>query len=371
MRTIYCKSTAFFISALVAISITVDVALANWFLLPGIYYSDDYGLVGSIAFINENADKERVSLGFSYFGEGQGQGDFLIFLPENHSEWTFNLLYQAYDLDAYSVYESFQQEVLTTDTRYWVDLWMRCDFPRDGGIFYGFETAYRSSQFKYGSLDSRYNGYPSPITSIFTDAEEYVFSLRAGLERRDDRYNSFRGTYFLWQIDIGRSDTGFDNHQLIRTQADFRKYIPLSKRNSAIAFNLRGGVIHHQVPYLSQFKMGGSLSLRGFPLNRYYGNGYYLLRTEFRNDVIHDLPSPLSRFFQAEEGVDNTFSLGFALFTEIGDLWRPDLGWWGLRQGVGVGLRAVFPPSVVATIDIATPVDSDHITIYLNIGQSF
>lgn len=346
--------------------------MARWFILPGVYYTDEYGVVGILVFLTEGEAGERLDLRLEYFGDDQGQAGIKFFWPRKSIEWTFNTRHQVYETEAYASTDASNHDLLFTDTRYWTDLWFRCDLPRDDGLFYGFEGSYRRYEFGYGSQDAVFGDALPSVKAVFTEGEEYTASLRMGIERRDNRYDSYSGHYLLWQLDVGRANTRSESNQLIRMQADVRRYFPVISGTSTLAMNFRAGAIHHQVPYFSQFKMGGSFSLRGFPLDRYNGNAYYLLRAEYRHMVFKDLPNPLQLFKKYSPDLERyTVSLGYSIFTDVGDLWRDDLGWWGTRQGIGVGLRAVFPPSVVASLDIATPVDSDYIAVYLNLDQSF
>ena len=358
-------------AVLIGVLTGLPAAQARWFVLPGLFYDDEFGLVGSLALIGENARKDRIMTTLAYFGNDEGEVGLFLFSPRQKVEWTFDGSYQVSEQKAYSEFQPSDQEQLYADTRYGTELLLRCDFPRKNGFFYGLEGAYRHHGFRYGYADAL-SINPSPyVAELYDEGEEYCASLRVGLERRDDRYHTRRGLYLLWQMDLGRTQSSRISGLLVRTQLDVRRYLPLLSDRSILALNFRGGVIHHQVPYISRFKMGGSFSLRGFPLDRYSGNGFYLIRTEFRQTVREKIPSPFRLLGKLHpEFKDHHFSGGFVVFTDCGDLWREDLGWWGLRQDIGVGLRAVFPPSVVASLDVATPVDSDHLAVYLNLEQS-
>lgn len=352
--------------------LSAQIAAARWFVLPGIFYTDEFGLVGTLVVVGEDSGGNRVQTQLQYFGEDEGQVGLELFLPRAAVEWTISANYQVNEQNSYSVFHASDQAEYYADVRYWTDLWIRCDFLKEGGFFYGLQGSYQRYDFGGGYADALMDDLPAAEAITFEEGEESTLSVRVGVEGRDNRYNSTRGTYLLWQTDLGQSRTRLMSEALVRSRMDLRRYMPLFWRHSTLAFNFRGGVVHSHVPYFSLFKMGGSYSLRGFPLDRYSGNAFYLFRTEFRQIVKEDLPSPL----QILKGINRdfehyTFSAGFVLFTEVGDLWREDRGWWGLRQNVGIGLRAVFPPNVVASVDLATPVDSNYLAIYLNLQQSF
>ncbi|MFH1862329.1 MAG: BamA/TamA family outer membrane protein [bacterium] len=345
---------------------------AKWFILPGVYYDWDFGLVGNCTFIAEGERKNRLLVQAEYFGENGGQIRGEYFLPTRVREWTFGARYQAAERRAFSPYYASNQEECLTAKRRWTEFLVRCDLPVDNGLFYGVQGSYRKYSFDDETVLLGGAALSPPIMqATFMVGEEYLFSLRVGLERRNDRYHTKKGTYLLWQCDLGEANASSERFQLVRLSVDGRQYIELLPK-STLALNLRTGIAHHELPYFSRFKLGGSQSLRGFPLERYSGNGFYLLRAEFRQEVKSNLKTPLYWLKKImPELPDPRFTAGFVVFTDCGDLWRDDLGWWSFRQGIGVGLRAVFPPSVVAAIDIAKPVDSASYAIYLDLQQSF
>lgn len=345
---------------------------ARWFILPGIYYNDDYGVIGTCSVIQENARGQRMCVQMEYFGDEQGQAGINFFYPQGKMEWTINARYQVSDQDAYSLQFPADQKAVVSDLRYYTDLWIRSDFLQKSGFFYGVQASYQSFEFQLGSRDLFFQNMNPAVIETFTEGEEITASLRIGVERRDNRYNSLRGYYFLWQLDAGRSISADQSKPLLRAQIDFRRYIPLTENWTVLALNFRSGIIYDEVPYFSLFKLGGSFSLRGFPTNRYYGNGFYLTRTEIRQILKDDLKLPL-KFLQKKESETkgSSCSLGFVLFTDMGDLYHQDYGWVGFRQGIGAGLRAVLPPNVVASVDVAKPTDSSYFAFYLNLQQSF
>jgi len=112
--------------------------------------------------------------------------------------------------------------------------------------------------------------------------------------------------------------------------------------------------------------------LRGFPLDRYSGDAFYLLRAEWRQILKDSVTISMAGLRALGLRVEDfVFSPGLALFTDGGDLWCEDRGWWGFRQGVGAGLRVHFPPNLVGSVDLARPVDANHWEIYMSLAQSF
>jgi len=365
------KSTSL-ILILTALFILPLTCLARVFFLPGIYYTDEFGIVGNLAVILQTERRDRFESRLEYFGADEGQVMLSVFMPRKSIEWTFESRYQISGRKSFSPWHASNNDTQCEDVQYWTDIWGRVDFMKESGLFYGLQGVYKRYRFKGEPEWNNVTGFDPVVASIYGEGEEYTGSFRVGLEMRDNRYNTHKGVHVLWQIDIGNVYFGQKQEGVIRTQVDIRKYFPLTKDKTTLAFNLRGGAIHSHVPYISQFKLGGSQSLRGFPVDRYHGNAYYLLRAEFRQILQTDLPSPFKWLKKDDpNSADDTFSTGFILFTDLGDLWRDDHSWWGLRQNIGVGLITIFPPDVVASICVATPTDSDHLAFHLDLKQSF
>jgi len=351
---------------------TTSTAQSKWFLLPGISYSDEFGIVGALVFIAENKKHDRFEMRLEYYGDEGGQIGGMVFIPRKTVEWTFEGYYQVAEKNLYSSYLTSYHESLGIDVRYMTETLVRADFPKEDGRFWGLETSYRSVFFRDDFKDDPTILNNPDYDFIYGRGYSMKGGLRAGFERRNNRYHSTDGYYLLSQTDGGFYHFGGSVDPLVQSVLDFRVYHKIGPYNTVMAFNTAGGATQDDVPYFCQFQLGGSESLRGVPVNRYYGSRYYLVRVEARQMVVNDVPSPLRMLKKYDPGLaDHTYSLGFVLFTDAGDAWRKDAGWWGFRQDVGIGLRIVLPPDVVGSIDVATPLDSDHIAVYFNLGQSF
>ncbi len=370
----YRPFTRLLAAVLIAVSAAFGVpeAQARWFLLPGVYYSDEYGLVGQIVLITESRNRDRVRTGVQYFGGEEGEVFLQVFIPRATREWTFSGRYQISEVRAYSPAFPSNQNILVADLRYWTKAMMRCDFVRPDGFFTGLETSFGNFQYK-GDPEGDLVFLDQPeVAGVYTEGQEAFFGFRLGFERRDNRYDSRRGYYVLWNLDLGATSTEDETKPLARTAIDLRRYLPLGSPRTVLALNLKAGITQKDTPYFSRFALGGSESLRGVPLNRYTGSTFYLLRAEFRQILLENVPTPLRWLKSLDPQLkDHKFSCGFVLFADVGDLWRDRLGWWGVRPSVGFGLRAVFPPHVVAAADVAKSLDSDYVSFYLNLAQSF
>ncbi|MCX6639747.1 MAG: BamA/TamA family outer membrane protein [bacterium] len=349
------------------ILVCAHLAQARWFILPGAYYTEELGWVASCAFIAESIEADRFEARFEYSGEDEGMAALRYFQPRQEVELTFIAEFRSSQKHVFSDLTPSLQDELFNSNRQATLLAFRCDFPKPNGLFYGFETAYRLYRFK-GDIETGESPDEFSLTDLYySEGSEYSVSLRTGLEARDNRDYTTYGHHLLWQLDLGKTYQPSGSDLLLRNQIDGREYVQLYRDWTILALNLRGGIIHHQVPYFSQFKLGGVDNLRGFPEDRYYGNAFYLFRTELRQTVLKDVDTQ----FPILKKIYPKYSAGFVLFTDAGDLWRDSMGWWGRRQGIGAGLRIILPPSVVAAVDLAKPIDVGGWNFYINLRQSF
>jgi outer membrane protein assembly factor BamA len=348
-----------------------SVGQARWFVLPAASYTGDLGWVVSCDAVYENPRLERYRTTFEYYFGGQGQIMLSAFLPRAQNEWTFEGRYQLLRQKAYSQEQpSDLDEQIRSVRRYWEFL-VRCDVKQPAGLFYGWQANFKS--FEFGGYDTVAAGVAEEgLTERFEEGLEYAASLRLGFEGRDNRYDSRRGHYALCQLDLGRSRSDDRDDGLIRTSLDLRRYFPMASPRTVAALNFRSGLIHHQVPFFSRFNLGGGEDLRGFPLDRYSGNAFYLLRAELRQILKDSLTISMHALRSIGLDVqDFVFSPGLAIFSDGGDLWREDRGWWGFRQGLGAGFRVHFPPNLIGSVDLARAVDANYWEVYMRLEQSF
>jgi outer membrane protein assembly factor BamA len=163
--------------------------------------------------------------------------------------------------------------------------------------------------------------------------------------------------------------------QYARTELDFRHYWRLNKTNM-VASRISGGLGYAYgnsltMPYIKQFSVGGSNSIRAFPA-RTIGPGTYYVRedTEAVNDgrlTFIDQRGDLRIEGTAEYRKDFTNTIKGAVFIDAGNIWllREDttrtggrfIGSQFLKQlavGTGVGLRFDFN-FFILRFDLAFP----------------
>ncbi len=167
--------------------------------------------------------------------------------------------------------------------------------------------------------------------------------------------------------------------QFVRLEADFRYYLQLNERNQ-IATRISGGSGYafgnsFTMPYIKQFAVGGSNSVRAFPA-RSIGPGTYDVRThsnDENNILFLDQRGDVKLETSAEYRADITKLFKAAVFVDAGNIWlwrldtiRPGsqfdrskfLG--QLAVGTGAGIRLDFD-FFVLRFDLAFPIRKPYL----------
>jgi outer membrane protein insertion porin family len=155
-------------------------------------------------------------------------------------------------------------------------------------------------------------------------------TLASVTDARDNVYNPRAGSYLRFSVEVAGVLGGVEFNKYV---GDTRRYVPAGKRN-VVATRLLAGTVTGDAPYLEQFLVGGSESLRGYRSDRFVGTRMAILNTEYR--------FPLS-----------TNLLG-VVFADVGDAWGgpvaadPAVGdvvhdSFTAHAGYGVGVRVRTP----------------------------
>jgi outer membrane protein insertion porin family len=180
-------------------------------------------------------------------------------------------------------------------------------------------------------------------------------TLAAVNDTRNDVYNPRRGSYQRLSAEFAGVFGGVDFNKYV---SDSRRFLPLGRRN-VLAVRLLAGVVTGEAPYLEQFLIGGSESLRGFRTDRFVGTRMAIMNTEYRFPVSENLlgvlfvdvgdawGGPVSSDPAFEEIVHDSFTahigygVGVRVKTPIGPL-RLDLGFSEEGTETHFGVRHMF-----------------------------
>jgi hypothetical protein len=210
-----------------------------------------------------------------------------------------------------------------------------------------------------------------------TDHGVVEFSYGAGWDDRDNRVSPFKGMYHTAQIDLAPGGTPEFPQRWARANVSLRAYAPLVARRLTLAWRAVGDVLLGEPPFyelpraLDTNALGGAKGVRGVPAQRYYGKIKVFGNVELR-----------SRLFDFSLlGQKN--ALGAVAFVDSGRLWSdypPDpeldgkLDWengFGMKFGLGGGLRVYGGTSFVVRADVAWSPDARPIGAYLGGGEAF
>jgi outer membrane protein insertion porin family len=155
-------------------------------------------------------------------------------------------------------------------------------------------------------------------------------------DTRDNVFDPTRGGLQVFGFDFG--GVGF-GEQFIRTVVTSTYFQPLPWMNHVLSFRVMGGYSlgwsNDPVPLFERFYLGGSNSLRQFKA----------LQVSPKDSTGTRIGGNSELLFSAEYHIPLVFGLKAAVFTDIGQVWGPDIAAGtkvdlsDLRYGVGAGLR--------------------------------
>jgi hypothetical protein len=218
------------------------------------------------------------------------------------------------------------------------------------------------------------SGAPDVRELLGTATQHGVLLAEAsfGYDTRDSEISAERGQYH--QIRFRASPRLGDHlpYQYGQINLTSRIYATLLPERMVFAARVVVDYQFGDVPfyelarYEDTFALGGVNGVRGVPGQRYYGRFKVFSNLELRSRVadftVHGKP----------------YLLGAALFTDFGRLWsdiasHPELdgAGWGLKYGVGGGVRVQKGRTFVIRVDVAWSPDARPLGAYLTAGQAF
>lgn len=191
--------------------------------------------------------------------------------------------------------------------------------------------------------------------AAFEPREVRSVTLAAVNDTRRGTYNPLGGSYQQFSAEFAGILGGVNFNKYV---SDNRRFFPVGG-DKAIAVRLLGGIVTGDAPYLEQFLIGGSESLRGYRSDRFVGTRMAILNTEYRFplgsnllgvafvDVGDAWGGPVASDPTFEEVVHESFSahvgygIGVRVRTPIGPL-RLDLGFSEEGTETHFGVRHMF-----------------------------
>ncbi|HXB45064.1 MAG TPA: hypothetical protein VNV85_13445 [Puia sp.] len=205
---------------------------------------------------------------------------------------------------------------------------------------------------------AKFTGYPYG-TKANQNSFSSGLSVNVLYDSRRNEFNPFPGYYghivyrfnppFLGSTEIWHS-----------LYIDFRRYISFSytEQNMIAFWSYYWTALSSRAPFLDLPSIGWDpyqqRSGRGFPQNRYRGNGLLYFETEYRRDITRD-------------GL-----LGFVLFTNINSVTEPVTNQYAyIHLAAGCGLRLKFNKRTNTNISLDYGISREYSAVYLNLGETF
>jgi outer membrane protein assembly factor BamA len=198
--------------------------------------------------------------------------------------------------------------------------------------------------------------------------------LGVGWDTRDDEVSPTRGLYVTEEVSVTPDTFGAGSYRFARLGTALRAYVPIAPRERRLVLALRvvsdllvGNPPFYVLPRFGHTSaIGGGRGVRGVPAQRYYGKIKAFSNVELRSEL----------FSLRILGEDRRF--GLAAFCDFGRVWtdyraHPELDGtgWGLKYGLGGGLRIASGESFVLRADVGWSPDAHPVSAYLVSGHAF
>lgn len=219
------------------------------------------------------------------------------------------------------------------------------------------------------------SGSPAVKALLGGTAPHGVLKLEYGVlfDRRDNEVSTKRGVFHQATVRLSPGGPGlFLPYRFGEANVTVRFFVPLGTPRVVLAFRGVVDLLFGDVPFyeLALFEdtnaIGGVNGVRGVPAQRYYGKAKVLGNLEVRTDIVD------FKLFK------KPYKLGVVGFFDAGRVWtdyepHPELDGtgFGLKYGVGGGVRLQSGESFVLRVDVAWSPDALPIGAYFGAGQLF
>jgi hypothetical protein len=248
----------------------------------------------------------------------------------------------------------------------------------DGPMHVVLGTMYIQNWVKFGPesqlLIDATQGSERQRDLLQVDRKHGLHLLEGGLviDTRDDEVSPSHGGFHQIEVRASPWKTRALPYRYLGISGVARMYVPVVEDRLVAALRVVGDIQFGDVPFyeLSRFDetsaLGGSKYMRGVPSNRYYGKRKLLGNLEVRSQLYH------------RKIRGSRYELGFTAFLDSGRVWAdidraPELDGtaWGLKYGVGGGLRLQKDQTFVLRADLAWSPDAHPLGGYFLAGHLF
>lgn len=207
------------------------------------------------------------------------------------------------------------------------------------------------SEFRFRTEQASPNG---DFNRRFPNERNVTLGLNWRLDTRANKIDPYNGflfdanlTYapsFLSDIPGARDFAQLEGNFIV-----YKEILEGALPGVTAAFSVRGGYSLGQPSYMYRYRLGGANDLRGYLVNRFRGEQYYLQQTELR--------IPIWKF------------IGGATYVGFGDV--ADQKFTNPKLAYGAGIRIGLPPDWVSKIRLDVGFGRDESGIFAEFGQTF
>ena len=201
-------------------------------------------------------------------------------------------------------------------------------------------------------------------TVVFSDEWALGGGLLLRFDSRNNYFNPHKGEYYEIRTWARPRQT-----TPIFLEGDIRLFFPFATESFVMAMRFKGGTTFlKSSSYLFRFHLGGPDTLRGFRLNRFHGETYYLSQLELRYTPFSFLT--LVAFFDAGAAAmkKSLAEEGFSTMTseqqKVFDISK-------VRYSYGGGVRFGLPPDYNKKIRVEFGVGEDQTNFVIAFGHPF
>jgi outer membrane protein assembly factor BamA len=201
--------------------------------------------------------------------------------------------------------------------------------------------------------------------TLSPDNQDVIATLGVfvGYDSRDIWSRPHRGWWS--EIDIVHNNVVDTRGAFWTTNIDVRRYDTWKQRNTLLLTSLttlQSGVLGVDIPIYEDFHIGGTNTIRGWPLDAQSGKNQFINTVEYRFLLREPRPFSVS-FFTGYIG------LQLAAFGDFGQAWN-EADAFGLDEfidGYGVGLRVLIPFVDEVRLDVAWGNPGEGLTFHFGI----
>lgn len=251
--------------------------------------------------------------------------------------------------------ELFQQRALVNTNPQTIALYK--DYRRNYGFFFGKRLIDRNMTYNFNLSFLTFKTSPTPTQEnpyVLPSTKGDYISLGASLtkDNRDDEFYPTRGVLYTLSTDHAIKNQG-NLSSFSRISGEYRKYFNF-KKERVLAIRGFFGLATDKTPFVYQYTLGGSDTLRGYDFNRFIGNKAFLINLEYR--------------FPISKKLENFYG---AAFIDWGGAFLPNqkisLDKMGFNYGVGI--RFILPQ--IGSIRLDYAISNEKSKISVGIGQMF